>query len=441
VERTRLINYLREVNHRDQLTGERNRRGLIDHIENRPNPDDGYVAATLCLRNFAHSRELLPDALVDECENWVVQRVRNRLRALYPELELARVDNGVYSLVIPTGQPERARQDFAELISDLKGRTFGAESGQYQVEPTMGALPFRQGESVADVLTATFHMAREAMNTPGQPLHFGRDYQDLLESSRQDLRQLENFKHALNEDGFLLFAQEIRPLQGGNRRSKMEFLVRLKGADGEAVSPGAFMPVASRFGYMADLDRWVIRNAFARVAEQPALLETIAQFSINLSGATLSDPQALEHIRLAHQHSGLDARHFCFEVTETEQVEDWDRALSVLSGLQDMGFAISLDDFGTGLASFDYLNRFAFDYVKIDGSFVHSLDTDTRNREVVEAVVLVAQRRGIATIAEFVENDAIMAQLDRLNVDYVQGFGVHRPEPITDLQRVTVRPA
>lgn len=433
VERTRLIEYLREANHRDQLTGERNRRGLIHRIENGRDSDSGYVAATLCLRNFAHSRELLPDALVDECEQWVVQRIRTRLRVRHPELELARVDNGVYALVIPAGDLEQARQDFAELIGDLKGHTFGAEQGQYQVEPTMGALPFRYGESVADVLTATFHMAREAMNTPGQPLHFGRDYQDLLESSREDLRQLETFKRALNEDGFILFAQEIRPLNAQAGRSKMEFLVRMKGRDGEAISPGAFMPVASRFGYMADLDRWVIRNAFARVAEQPALLDTVAQFSINLSGATLSDPQALEHIRVARENSGLDARHFCFEVTETEQVEDWERALSVLRGIQELGFAVSLDDFGTGLASFDYLNRFDFDYVKIDGSFVRSLDTDTRNREVVEAIVLVARRRSIQTIAEFVENDAIVAELDRLDVDYVQGFGIHRPAALDTL--------
>ena len=159
----------------------------------------------------------------------------------------------------------------------------------------------------------------------------------------------------------------------------------------------------------------------------------MAQFSINLSGATLSDPQALEHIRVARENSGLDAHHFCFEVTETEQVEDWDRALTLLRGLKELGFAVSLDDFGTGLASFDYLNRFDFDYVKIDGSFVRSLDTDTRNHEVVEAVVLVARRRGIRTIAEFVENDAIIAELDRLDVDYVQGFGVHRPEPVGGL--------
>lgn len=433
VERTRLIAYLREVNHRDQLTGERNRRGLIYSIENGRDPDTGYVAATLCLRNFAHSRELLPDELVDECERWVVQRVRAGLTEPHPDLELARVDNGVYALVLRSADPDRVRHDLTRVLGALKGHMFTADEGQYQVEPTMGALPFRGGESVAEVLTATYHMAREAMHTPGQPLHFGQDYQQLLESSREDLRQLEAFKRALNEEGFLLYAQEIRPLDRETRRGKMEFLVRMKGPDGHAVSPGAFMPVASRFGYMADLDRWVIRNAFTGVAEQPALLDRVGQFSVNLSGASLSDPQALEHIRLALEDSGLQACHFCFEVTETEQVEDWDRALTLLRGLKELGFSVSLDDFGTGLASFDYLNRFDFDYVKIDGSFVRSLDTDTRNHEVVEAVVLVARRRGIRTIAEFVENDAIIAELDRLDVDYVQGFGVHRPEPVAGL--------
>jgi EAL domain-containing protein (putative c-di-GMP-specific phosphodiesterase class I) len=327
-----------------------------------------------------------------------------------------------------------ARRRLSGLVYGIKGTSFAAEGSQYQVEPTIGALPFRAGESVADVLTATFHMAREAMNTPGQPLHFGRDYQELLDAHRNDLRRLEAFKRALNHDGLLLFGQRIQPLDGERLHTKVEFLVRMKGEHGEVVSPGAFMPVASRFGYMADLDRWVIRNAFQAVADQPALLNEIGQFSINLSGATLSDPQAVEHIRSSLRLSELPAERFCFEVTETEQVEDWDRALDVLQGIKAMGFAVSLDDFGTGLASFDYLNRFDFDYVKIDGSFVRALDTEARNREVVEAVVLVAERRGIRTIAEFVENEAIIAELDRLNVDYVQGFGVHRPEPVSGLQ-------
>ncbi len=440
-ERTRLIDYLREMNQRDQLTGEYNRRGLIAHLdeEARKHPQTGCVAATLCLRNFSHSRELLPDELVDECENWVINRLRLDLGTADLGPMLARVDNGVYALVLTRGSVYVARAEFERLLHRLKGQTFSADSGQYQVEPTIGALPFRAGESLDDVLTATFHMAREAMNTPGQPLHFGRDYQDLLASHRDDLRRLETFKRALNDDGLVLFGQEIRPVDPEGPMSKLEFLVRMKGADGDVVSPAAFMPVASRFGYMADLDRWVIRNAFLAVAQRPALLDRIAQFSINLSGASLSDPQAVEHIRVSLEASELSPERFCFEVTETEQVEDWDRALEVLGGIKTLGFSVSLDDFGTGLASFDYLNRFAFDYVKIDGSFVRSLDTDARNREVVEAVVLVARRRGIATIAEFVENDAIIEELARLDVDYLQGFGVHRPEPVTQLLNESLR--
>lgn len=434
VERNGIINFLREASHRDNLTGELNRRGLIHYVETEALAGDTprYVAATLCLRNFAHARELLPDRVVDQCERWVARRIRGTLDGLSVPFALARVDSGIFSMVLTVSQSGPIHERLAGIADVLKGHTFDLAEGEYQVEPTMGTLTFSGDDSVPDVLTASLHLAREAMHTPGRPVHFGQDYRELLDGHRAELQQLEVFKRALTEDAFMLFGQEIRPLASAPGGSKMEFLVRMRGENGEPVSPGVFMPVASRFGYMPELDRWVIRNAFGLVAGMPALLARHASFSINLSGATLSDMQVLDDIRRALDDSGLASARFCFEVTETEQVDDWDRALQVLHGIKAMGFAVSLDDFGTGLASFDYLNRFPFDYIKIDGSFVRNLDSDERNREVVEAVVLVARRRGIHTIAEFVENEEIVRHLSELGVDYVQGFGIHKPAPVTE---------
>jgi EAL domain-containing protein (putative c-di-GMP-specific phosphodiesterase class I) len=185
---------------------------------------------------------------------------------------------------------------------------------------------------------------------------------------------------------------------------------------------------------MADIDRWVIANAFLQLSKRPDLLASIDVFSINLSGASMANPGLLSHIETCLFESGLEAKHFCFEVTETEQIQNWEKANEILVALKQRGFAISLDDFGTGLASFDYLNRVAFDFVKIDGSFVKNLSRESRNRQIIEAVVLVAKSRGILTIAEFVETESERALLIDLHVDYAQGYVAHKPEPIADMQ-------
>lgn len=437
VERTGLIRFLRELNQRDQLTGEYNRRGLVQYVESGAISGEPaeYVAATLCLRNFEHSRELLSDRAGDDCERWVARRLRDRASTPGFPFALGRLDSGVFCLVMAAEQSGPVYSLLGRWLDELKGRTLTLPEGDYQLEPTIGALTFRHGESVTDVLAATWHLAREAMGSPGRPIRFGQDYQELLEGHRSELQQLERFKRALSRDDFLLFGQEIRPLNPSLGGSKVELLLRLRGDDGTPLSPAHFMPVASRFGYMADLDRWVIRNAFARLAGRAGADDQLAVFSINLSGASLSDSQLVGDIVDALEANRLDASGICFEVTETEQVEDWDCALDTLERIKALGFSVSLDDFGTGLASFDYLNRFPFDFVKIDGSFVRDLEENAHNRAVIEAVVLVARRRGIRTIAEFVETDAVAMLLDCLGVDYVQGFGIHRPEPLSELMR------
>jgi EAL domain-containing protein (putative c-di-GMP-specific phosphodiesterase class I) len=120
----------------------------------------------------------------------------------------------------------------------------------------------------------------------------------------------------------------------------------------------------------------------------------------------------------------------CFEITETAAIANLDHAIRFINELRQLGCLFALDDFGSGLSSFSYLRNLPVNYLKIDGSFVRGLDTDPVNAAMVSAIVQMGKVMNIETIAEFVENDAILQLLKEIGVDYAQGYGIARPGPL-----------
>ena len=126
----------------------------------------------------------------------------------------------------------------------------------------------------------------------------------------------------------------------------------------------------------------------------------------------------------------MDPEKICFEITETAAIENLDAAVSFINSLKKLGCKFSLDDFGSGLSSFAYLKNLPVDYLKIDGSFVKHMDTDAVDCAMVSSIHQLGSLIGMKTIAEFVENDAILKKLEEIGVDYAQGYGISKPVPL-----------
>ena len=129
----------------------------------------------------------------------------------------------------------------------------------------------------------------------------------------------------------------------------------------------------------------------------------------------------------------MPAGRISFEITETEQIGDRAAAVQQVRAMRALGCSVSLDDFGTGLATFDYLRSFDVDFVKIDGVFVRDLLANQHDQSMVRAICEVARSMGLRTIAEFVEGEDLIEALRALGVDYGQGFGIAHPAPIHEL--------
>ena len=208
-----------------------------------------------------------------------------------------------------------------------------------------------------------------------------------------------------------------------------EALLRWRRPDGVLVTPEHFLSAAEKGDLALDLDRWVLREAARQlVAWQQAGLPRV-RVSVNMSAAMLTGGNLAADVEAVLAETGLDPTLLEVEVLENILIEDPERAEAELAAVGGLGVGIALDDFGTGYASLGYLKRFAFDYLKIDRSFISGLSPDSDDLTIVRATILMAHHLGIRVVAEGVEQDEQVRQLARLGCDLVQGYRIGRPMP------------
>jgi EAL domain-containing protein (putative c-di-GMP-specific phosphodiesterase class I) len=147
----------------------------------------------------------------------------------------------------------------------------------------------------------------------------------------------------------------------------------------------------------------------------------------------LSDDDFPGFLRRQFSRSRIPAGRICFEITETAAIQNISRATQIISDIRKRGSRFALDDFGSGLSSFDYLKTLPVDYVKIDGRFVRDIVENAVDYAMVSAINEVGHVMGIKTIAEYAHNEAILEILARLGVDYAQGYAVGVPAPLASI--------
>ena len=229
-------------------------------------------------------------------------------------------------------------------------------------------------------------------------------------------------REALDEDRLILYSQPIVPLQGGD--ASEELLVRMIGRRrGEIILPGSFIPIAERFGMIGEIDRWVITQAIHFAARGHRV-------EVNLSAQSIH--YVLPLIERELRDSGADPANLVVEITETALMQDVHAGEIFAQGLADIGCGLSLDDFGTGFASFTYLKRLPLRSLKIDIEFVRSLTTNPANQHIVKSIVHLARGFGYDTIAEGIEDEDTLALLRKYGVDYGQGHLLGRPAPLVN---------
>lgn len=255
---------------------------------------------------------------------------------------------------------------------------------------------------------------------------------DLSEVESQDISKLSQIQSAFDNDAFELHCQPYRALQDNVDAISFEVLLRLPNNKGNVLTPAEFFPLIHEFGLEVELDKWVIRNTFKTLHLHLTDWAKIDHCCINLTAQALTYSGLTDQIVTQAKEFSIPLDKICFEITESQPLEDELQASLNIASLQSHGCKIALDDFGTGYASFDYLRRIPVDVLKIDGSFVAQIDTDATDRAIVSNISHIAQSMGLQTVAEFVETETHAEILKELNIHYAQGFGIAKPRPLID---------
>ena len=245
---------------------------------------------------------------------------------------------------------------------------------------------------------------------------------------------INNINSILDGDNLVLRGQKIQPLNDGEDEPHFEILLALKNDAGELISPIDFIEAAECYNRMQRVDRWVIEHTFKWLNRLEAEKKSPPTVSINLSGNSLNDDQFLGFIFEQFVQYKIPPNKICFEVTETATINNLSETADFIREIKQMGCKFSLDDFGSGNASYQYLKHLPVDYLKIDGMFVKDIDKNPDDYALVKSINDIAHLMNKKTIAEYAESQAIIDILKEIGVDYVQGYAISKPTPLTELK-------
>jgi diguanylate cyclase (GGDEF)-like protein len=419
----------------DALTGLINRsdfeRRLARVLETARSSQDEHALCYLDLDQFKVINDTCGHMAGDELLRQLGQMLPTAVRKRDTLARLGGDEFGVLMEHCTLEQAHRVANEIRETIADFR---FPWQQQVFRIGVSIGLVPITEtSESVANVLSAADSACYAAKDEGRNRVHIFHLGDTELARRQGEMQWVGRINQALEDNRFALWSQKIVPAQSDSGGADhFELLLRLIDERGETVLPGAFLPAAERYGLATKLDRWVIAAALAWLGGHPQRLKQLHLCCINLSGASLADPEFLEFVQAQLQESGVPAEKICFEVTETATIANLSRAIDFMGKLKARGCKFALDDFGSGLSSFAYLKTLPVDYLKIDGAFVKDIVDDEVDLAMVRSINDVGKAMGKRTIAEFVENDAILQKLREIGVDYAQGYGIGPPTPILE---------
>lgn len=416
----------------DSLTGLINRyefnNQLKNIVKNIQKSDDISVLCLLDLDRFKIVNDTaghwVGDALLSELANLLKSCLRN-------QDILGRLGGDEFGLLLIDTSIKESEVICQNIITQVENYKFSWNDRLFDIGISIGVLPINNTSSTATELLSKADIACYKAKDLGRGRMYIADNQD--PDFKQHYLQMEyiaNVSQAIEKEQFYLVKQLIKSINNLNEyHEHYEILLRYKDIHGNIISPALFIPIAEKYGVITIIDRWVVETLINNY--QQYFPEQKTMVSINLSGISISNKEFVEYIINLVSNSNIDPHLICFEITETAAISQISQATKFILIMKKLGVKFALDDFGSGVSSFGYLKKLPVDYLKIDGSLVRNMITESSDRVIVDSINCVAQMMGMKTIAEFVENDQILKILAEIGIDYAQGYGIGKPIEIS----------
>ncbi len=339
-----------------------------------------------------------------------------------------RLGGDEFAIILPEINANGAIGVAKKVLDQLSLAQLAINNRTHKISASIGIALFPEhGANIHDLLAAAdlaMYQAK-AMGRNAWYLFSDKD------SSRERIHTLVYWKEKIEyshvHDNFILYLQPIMHVKS-KEISHYEVLLRMQDIDGTVLSPADFIPAAEHTGLIHAIDHMVLRKAIAQVAEIYQAGFKV-NFSINLSAHAFNDPELLPILKAELTLHEMDPACLMFEITETAALEDLPGARGLMVEIIELGCGFVLDDFGVGFSSFYYLRELPVEVVKIDGSFIRNLSENSDDLILVNALCSVARGFGKKITAEFVESAEILSLIEKMDIDYAQGYYIGKPAP------------
>lgn len=424
---------LRELANHDSLTKLVNRHYFTDQVISELLTIDevphNSALFFLDLDEFKAINDVLGHDAGDKLLIQVAEILKNRVR----EYDVVSRFGGDEFVILVIGVTRQDAQRMGESILDLmRGFHYTEEGRSFNVYCSIGITMIESSQYTVDQLLKQADSACQKAKQEGRnQLHFYEPNEIVKQQLIEDSGWSERLSNALASDGFVLYYQPIVSAEQ-ELGEFYEVLVRMKDNNGGLISPRAFMGAAERFGLSREITYWVVEHALLQLAEFQRVGRNMA-FSINLAGSVLEDDEFISFVQEKVRASGVTTKNLMFEIPEVYLLGCKEKALRTVATLRGLDCRIAIDGFGAGLNASGRLKAITFDYLKIGRELMDDLANNPINQTLVKAAVELARVMEKKVVAGYIQDEQTLATLERLNVDFVQGYYLGEPdlEPVS----------
>jgi len=419
----------------DPLTGLVNRREfehrLQEALDSAQSGDTGHALCYLDLDHFKVVNDTCGHTAGDNMLREIASLIKETVR---DSDTVGRIGGDEFALLLVGCPLEKARQIADNVVRSVNDYRFVWRDKIFNVGISIGLVEIgRDSGTIEDIMNSADSACYVAKKQGGLHVHVYSAREEANARHSGEIHWLLKLQGALRDNKFELYYQPIvHARAGGMSGPALEVFVRLAGEHGQPAAPPAeFIRAAERYRLMPHVDRWVVQAVLAALGRGGLKLPPGRSVAINIAGQTLGDAEFLEFVVDCFDHTGASPGDICFEVTEASVVANLEHAQRFLGVLHGMGCEFALDNFGRGLSSFSTLKTLPMDYLKIDGSFIKNLAGDAVNQAMVAAMIELSRSLNFRVVAEHVEDQWALDTVTGMGIDFVQGFMVGRPQPLS----------
>ena len=408
----------------DPLTGVLNRRGIEKILEaatQQAAENLPVAVAYMDLDRFKLINELFGHVAGDEVLRQVCRRAEKELGQAGA---MGRIGGDEFVIVFRDVAIGVAAATCRRIVEAIGATPFQTGDKAFQVKTSIGLVEVADRLPVRDAIAVADRACRAAKTGAHEGLVVNDRGASAFRDWARERAVVERLGTGTAPEGLFLAMQPILAVRAPFTSLNFEVLVRMREADGSVTPGGLLVATAENNGRASVIDRWVMSNTLGWLDRHHARLAATHFVSMNLSGASLNDERFVHDAFAMLAEAPRAAQRLCLEITEGVALHDLDNTRRFIDRVRSYGAKVALDDFGAGYTSFSYLRELPADALKIDGSLIVNVNAHPANLAIVETIVELARNLGMRSVAEWAEDQATLATLAEIGIDYVQGFVV-----------------